>query len=101
MVCSLGKILRTVLSVSNHESRIAGLYVTGGDTMAAILAQLDVSCVRVQDYIVPQVDLCRVVGGAFEGMIIASKGGLVGDDTIALLIVEKILQESVRNRDHG
>lgn len=98
VVDNLGRILRIILSDPERVSGLAGLYVTGGDTMAAILAQLEVSCVRVHDYIVPQVDLCRIVGGALNGMVVASKGGLVGDDQIALLIVKKILEEAAREK---
>ncbi len=98
VVDNLGRILRAVLSATKRRG-IAGLYVTGGDTMAAILAQLDVSSVRVQGYIVPQVDLCRIVGGTFDGMVVASKGGLVGGEEIALLIVRKILQEARREEE--
>ena len=102
VVDNLGRILRKILSDPERVSGIAGLYVTGGDTMAAILAQLEVSCVRVHDYIVPQVDLCRIVGGSLNGMVVTSKGGLVGDETIALLIVKKILQEAAREGySHG
>ena len=96
VVDSLGKILQTVLAASDIRARVAGLYLTGGDTMAAILARLDVQCVRVHDYIVPQVDLCRLEGGQLDGMLVASKGGMVGDEKIALLIVQKILEESAR-----
>ena len=98
VVDALGRSLKIILSARENISRVSGLYVTGGDTMAAILAQLDVDCVRVHDYIVPQVDLCRVIGGRLDGMLVASKGGLVGDEKIALLIVKKILQEAAREK---
>ena len=96
VVDSLGQILGIILSSQKRISKVSGLYITGGDTMAAILAQLDVSCIRVHDYIIPQVDLCRIIGGRLNGMVVASKGGLVGDEKIALSIVQKILQEAAR-----
>ena len=92
----LGQILHQLLSEDNVLKKVCGLYLTGGDTMAAILARLDVDCVRVHDYIVPQVDLCRLVGGRLDGMVVVSKGGLTGDEHIAVQIVQKILQEAAR-----
>ena len=92
----LGQILHRLLSENEVLQRVCGLYLTGGDTMAAILARLEVDCVRVHDYIVPQVDLCHLVGGQLDGMIVVSKGGLTGDDQIGIRIVQKILQEAAR-----
>ena len=86
----LGTIVQKVLERAGRE-RIAGLYTTGGDTMVNVCFQLGVECIEVLDYVIAQTDVGRMVG-TYQGLPIIGKGGLTGYDTIAVDIVDRLLE---------
>ena len=92
---ALGEILLRTLQ-QDAQKNVRGLYVSGGDTMVSVLSHMDARCVSVLGYIIPQVDICRLVGGRFDGMTVVSKGGLTGDTQIANMIVGRILREAAK-----
>lgn len=91
----LGKIVRTVLSKVKNSVR--GIYMTGGDTMVNVLQGLDAKGIELIDYVIPQTDIGRIVGGEYDGLICVGKGGLTGNDDIVSAIVERIYLESEKN----
>ena len=77
------------------RDKIAGIYTTGGDTMVNVCYQLEAECIEVLDYVIPQTDVCRMLG-KYQGMPIIGKGGLTGNESIVLDIVDRLFKESSR-----
>ena len=68
--------------------------MTGGDTMVNVLKHLGAKGIEMVDYVIPQTDLVRIIGGEYEGMVCIGKGGLTGPDNIIEQIVDNIYKES-------
>lgn len=90
----LGNIVAKIMEEIGRE-KIAGIYTTGGDTMVNVCYQLEVECIEVIDYVIPQADVCRMIG-KYQGMPIIGKGGLTGNEHIALDIVDRLFKEATR-----
>lgn len=86
----LGKIVRRVLDRTGRK-KIAGLYMTGGDTMVHVCRQLGAEGLEVLDYVIPQTDISRLSGGSYNGLPVIGKGGMTGYDTIVEEIVSRLL----------
>jgi len=56
-----------------------GLFATGGDVSAALLAELGAQGLDVEEELVPLAVAGTLVGGPFAGLPVVTKGGLVGD----------------------
>ena len=91
----LGKIVKTALD--RDRSDIKGIYMTGGDTMVNVLRQLGAKGIEMIDYVIPQTDLGRIIGGDYDGLVCVGKGGLTGHDDIVDIIVNRIYKESMKN----
>ena len=89
----LGKIIRKVTDICG-KNRIAGFYMTGGDTMVQVCRQLGAECLEVLDYVIPQTDVTRLADGEYCGMIVIGKGGMTGYDEIVSDIVDVISWET-------
>lgn len=90
----LGVIISGVLEKAGRE-KIVGLYTTGGDTMVSVCRQLGVECIEVLDYVIPQTDIGRLVGG-YDGLPVVGKGGLTGNENTACDIVDRLFKEAAR-----
>lgn len=90
----LGNIVAKIIEDLGHD-KIAGIYTTGGDTMVNVCYQLEAECIEVLDYVIPQTDICRMLG-KYQGMPIIGKGGLTGNESIVLDIVDRLFKESSR-----
>lgn len=88
----LGSIVREVLNCAGGE--IKGLYMTGGDTMVNVLKELGATGIEMIDYVIPQTDMVRIIGGDYAGLICVGKGGLTGPEDILSTIVERIYKEA-------
>lgn len=75
--------------------RIAGLLLTGGDTMESVCKMIGTTYIRAIDNIVPQIDVGRLAG-SYDGMPVVVKGGFCGYDKVGIDIVERILLEANR-----
>jgi uncharacterized protein YgbK (DUF1537 family) len=63
-----------------------GLFLSGGDTAAAVLGAIEASGVRLQVEILPGVIQGTVIGGADDGLPVITKAGAFGDpDTLLQL----------------
>lgn len=91
----LGMIISQLLEKVGKE-KVAGLYITGGDTMVNVCYQLGVECIEVMDYVIPQTDVGRLVGSKYSGLPVVGKGGLTGNDNTACDIVSRLFRESAR-----
>jgi D-threonate/D-erythronate kinase len=88
----LGEIVAQVLS---HElDDVKGIYMTGGDTMVNVLNVLGAKGIELLDYVIPQADLGRIIGGKYDGLVVVGKGGLTGADDTAISIVKRICKEA-------
>lgn len=94
---SLGYIIWLILEKIGKE-KIAGLYMTGGDTMVSVCRQLGVECIEVIDYVIPQADVGRLVSKKYNNMPVVGKGGLTGNDNTAIDIVNRLFEESRKGR---
>jgi len=90
----LGTIVSRILETVGQE-KIAGLYTTGGDTMVNVCYQLDVQCLEVLDYVIPQADVTRLLGN-YDHLPAVGKGGLTGNDYTACEIVDRLFKEAMR-----
>ena len=90
----LGNIVAMIIEDLGRD-KIAGIYTTGGDTMVNVCYQLEAECIEVLDYVIPQTDVCRMLG-KYQGMPIIGKGGLTGNESIVLDIVDRLFKESSR-----
>ena len=87
----LGVIVQKVLDLSG-KNRIAGLYMTGGDTMVHVCRKLGTECLEVLDYVIPQTDVSKLADGKYQGMTVIGKGGMTGYDEIVGDIVNVLLK---------
>lgn len=83
---TLGQIARQVL----NETDVGGLYTTGGDITAAVLAELRGQGIAIHDEVVPLAVAGEIVGGPWAGLPIVTKGGLVGVAETALICVDHL-----------
>ncbi|WP_130011791.1 four-carbon acid sugar kinase family protein [Serinicoccus sediminis] len=83
---ALGRITRRVL----QETRIDGLYTTGGDITAAVLEELDGQGLEIEDEVVPLAVAGEIVSGPWAGLPMVTKGGLVGDAETTLLCLDRL-----------
>lgn len=90
----LGEIIRLVMENTSTTRKISGLYVTGGDTMISILKTIGATGIHLKDYVIPQTDLGRLLGGQFEGLTVIGKGGLTGREDTAKRSMERLFAES-------
>lgn len=88
----LGEIVNGILC--KETEGIKGIYMTGGDTMVNILRALGAKGIELIDYVIPQADLGRIIGGKYDGLIIVGKGGLTGTNDTAVSIVKRIFKEA-------
>lgn len=86
----LGKIVESALE---DIENINGIYLTGGDTMVTTLKTLGAKGIKLIDYVIPQTDLGRIIGGRFNDLITIGKGGLTGNLYTAVHAVNKINEE--------
>lgn len=89
-----GELARRVLDEIG-TSRLAGAYLTGGDVMVATCLALEADGLEMVDYVIPQVDQARLVGGPFSQLPVVCKGGLTGTDTTALQSVDRLFDERI------
>ncbi|TYP87673.1 four-carbon acid sugar kinase family protein [Blastococcus xanthinilyticus] len=80
---SLATAVRRVL----EEHPVDGLFTTGGDVTAAVLAELGSHGLDISGEVVPLAVAGALVGGPWDGLTIVTKGGLVGNvgTTVACL----------------
>jgi uncharacterized protein YgbK (DUF1537 family) len=73
-----------------EEHPVDGIYSTGGDVTAALLAELGSHGLEISDEVVPLAVSGTVVGGPWDGLPVVTKGGLVGDADAAVACVDHL-----------
>lgn len=87
----LARITENVLE--SVRVKIAGLLLTGGDTMECVCRTIGTACIQAIDNIVAQVDVGRIIG-KYDGLPLIVKGGFCGYDDIGIDIVERLFEEA-------
>ena len=88
-----GRMARA-LRLAAEQHRPGGLYLTGGDTATAVVDALGAVAIEVEDQIFPLAVAGHLVGGDFDGLMVITKGGSVGDDHAAVHCTDAITQRS-------
>ncbi|GAB6877033.1 four-carbon acid sugar kinase family protein [Thermaerobacter litoralis] len=86
---SLAVLAATLVDRLPH---LAGLVLTGGDTAAAVAAALEARALRITAELAPLVAAGSLEGGRRPGLAVITKGGLVGDDTLLVRLLEGRVQ---------
>lgn len=90
---ALGEITARVLSAGG----VGGLYLTGGDVVAGLIAALDADGLEIEEEVLPLAVAGRLVGGPHAGLPVVTKGGLIGDEAAAVACLEH-LRGRIRKR---
>ena len=69
-----------------------GLFLSGGEVAAAVLRELGAEAVELLEEILPLAVMARIIGGPFEGMNIATKGGAAGGREAIVACVRSLLK---------
>ena len=81
-----------------EEHRVDGLFTTGGDVTAAVLAELGSHGLEITDEVVPLAVSGSMVGGPWDGLPIVTKGGLVGDARTTVDCIEHLRHSAESHR---
>jgi D-threonate/D-erythronate kinase len=85
----LGKITRIVIENTQHE--IGGCFSSGGDVTASLCSIGRAEGIKLKDEVLPLVAYGEFIGGYFDGVPLATKGGMVGDKKAIHTIVKHLL----------
>ena len=77
------------------QDQIAGLLLTGGDTMESVCRKIGVACIQAMDNSVAQVDVGKIIG-KYDGLPVIVKGGFCGYEDVAVDIVDRLHIEASR-----
>lgn len=77
---------------------VDGIFTTGGDVTAAVLAELGSHGLEISDEIVPLAVAGTLVGGGWDGLQIVTKGGLVGDAHTSVACVDHLRANADQHR---
>lgn len=69
---------------------VDGIFTTGGDVTAAVLAELGSHGLEISDEVVPLAVAGTLVGGPWDGLQIVTKGGLVGDPGTTVACIDHL-----------
>ncbi|WP_246102367.1 four-carbon acid sugar kinase family protein [Streptomyces piniterrae] len=75
------RILRCLADVARRavaEFRPGGLYASGGDVAAAVTSALGADGFAIETEVLPLAIAGHLVGGPYDGLLFATKGGLIG-----------------------
>jgi len=73
----LAVISKQVLDAA--AEKIGGLFITGGDITIAVSKAIKTVGIEVQEEVLPLAVYGKILGGAYDGLPIVTKGGLIGD----------------------
>ncbi len=92
-------LVRAVRCVLERQS-VGGLYATGGDVAAALLANVGADGLDVETEVVPLAVAGSLVSGPHTGLPIVTKGGLIGDEDTAVLCLDHLRHTSELRQRH-
>ncbi|MCP3423166.1 four-carbon acid sugar kinase family protein [Nocardioides pinisoli] len=77
---------------------VDGIFTTGGDVTAALLAELGSHGLEVSDEVVPLAVAGSLVGGPWDGLQVVTKGGLVGDARTTIVCLDHLRSQVAAHR---
>jgi len=83
MIKMLGHSFSRLAATIIEEVPIEALYLTGGDTAWEVLKRIGVQRLEAVDELAPLVAVTRVADGPQKGILVVTKGGLVGSESTA------------------
>lgn len=83
---ALGELTRTVLD----RGATGGMYLTGGDVVAGVVDAVGADGLEVDEEVLPLAVAGWLVGGPHDGLPVVTKGGLIGDETAAIMCLEHL-----------
>ncbi|MEP7191905.1 MAG: four-carbon acid sugar kinase family protein [Actinomycetota bacterium] len=78
--------------------RVDGIFSTGGDVTAALLAELGSHGLEISGEVVPLAVAGTLVGGGWDGLQVVTKGGLVGDAHTTVVCVDHLRRNAGQYR---
>jgi uncharacterized protein YgbK (DUF1537 family) len=81
-----------------ESTRVDGIFSTGGDVTAALLAELGAHGLEISDEVVPLAVAGTLVGGPWDGLQVVTKGGLVGDAGTTVACIEHLRRHAEVHR---
>lgn len=83
----------------NLETHVVdGIFTTGGDVTAAVLAELGSHGLEISDEVVPLAVAGSLVGGPWDGLQVVTKGGLVGDAVTTVACLDHLRRNADAHR---
>ncbi|SFQ08873.1 Uncharacterized conserved protein YgbK, DUF1537 family [Psychrobacillus psychrotolerans] len=73
----LARVTHSVIDQTEHA--IDGMFSSGGDVTAALCSVSEAQAIGLQDEVLPLAAYGHFIGGAFDGIPVITKGGMVGD----------------------
>lgn len=92
------RALATAVRRNLERHAVDGVYSTGGDVTAALLAELGSTGLEVTDEVMPLAVAGGIVGGPWDGLPMVTKGGLVGDASAAVTCLDHLRASADRHR---
>ncbi|MGW1376306.1 four-carbon acid sugar kinase family protein [Streptomyces sp. NPDC002446] len=95
-----GRILRCLAEVSRRavaELSPGGLYASGGDVAAAVTSALGADGFAIETEVLPLAIAGHLVGGPHDGLLFATKGGLIGGPDAARDCLEHLRAACTRH----
>ncbi|GAB3499435.1 four-carbon acid sugar kinase family protein [Nocardiopsis coralliicola] len=87
---ALPRLLAEVVRAAVDAGAPSGLYTSGGDVTSAVLEELGAHAFEVGGEVVPLAVHGTLVGGAYQGTPVVTKGGLIGDDTTVAACLDRL-----------
>ncbi|MBK35212.1 MAG: 4-hydroxythreonine-4-phosphate dehydrogenase PdxA [Gemmatimonadetes bacterium] len=84
-IALLAEVAKRVMAAS----RPATLVVSGGWTAISVARALGATAAEILTEVAIAVPVCRLIGGAYDGLTMVTKGGALGDRNALLKVVEK------------
>jgi D-threonate/D-erythronate kinase len=92
--CDPAELCGTIAALLRGEDAPRGLLLAGGDTAEAVARALNADAVRLVGEIIPGVVWGRVLGGAADGLPVATKAGGFGDASAIVEAVDFLAAQS-------
>lgn len=92
------RVLTRAVRRNLEEHAVDGVFTTGGDVTAALLAELGSHGLEISDEVVPLAVAGSLVGGPWDGLQIVTKGGLVGDASTTVACIDHLRRNAEVHR---
>ncbi|MDR1638238.1 MAG: hypothetical protein LBT59_00950 [Clostridiales bacterium] len=94
----INQAMGKAVALAHLENPFDGLFCSGGDIAQAVCKELGASALRLVDEVVPLASFGYCVGGIANGLPIATKGGLVGDDDSIAMCARRLSLAAIDKR---